>query len=317
LFDGLPIVNSTIDLSSYLKMVDADNKYEIKDISIVKDSNYIHTDVNFSQVDKNKLDILENFSKNYNDLINKPDLTGFAQITDVNTGLSAKANISHNQDISTINNLQSELDNRYIKTDTMSKIEIETLVNSITRNMTWKDSVATMTDLNALIGMTVGETRVVTGIATIYTYDGTKWVNLGSSTNIPLVTTTNDGQMTKEDKSKLDSIVVANLITNTQLTSALSSKADISSVPTKTSQITNDSDFTTNTSVDGKLVNYQTTTQINTKLIDYAKLTDLSNRLVVGNIKAGSNITITTSGNDITISSTGGTGTSTWNTFNL
>ena len=159
LVDGQPI-NGDVDLTPYLKTIDADTKYELKDSSIVKDSNYVHTDVNFSQVDKNKLDLLENFSKDYNELVNKPDLTGFAQTTDVNTGLSTKANISHNQDISTVNNLQAELDNRYVKTDTMSKTEIQTLVNSITKNMTWKDSVATMTDLNALTGMTVGETRV-------------------------------------------------------------------------------------------------------------------------------------------------------------
>ena len=48
----------------------------------VIDSSYVHTDNNFSNTDKSKLDSLLNFSGDYNDLTNKPTLgTAAAQDT--------------------------------------------------------------------------------------------------------------------------------------------------------------------------------------------------------------------------------------------
>lgn len=326
------IVNVTNQVTSGIKSITQQNGNQL--VFTLNDNTTIALTVtglsqeNYTTVDKNKLallnsDILSQFTYVNNSLLfngntvenNKLDLSNYYNKTEMNSLLNTKANTSHIHGVSDVTDLENELNNRYIKTDTMSKSEIQVLVNSIIKNMTWKDSVTTMDELNALTGMTIGETRIVTSISTIYTYNGTMWINLGSSANIPLATITNDGQMSKEDKAKLDSIIVANLITNTDLASALSSKADVSSVPTKTSQITNDSDFATNVSVDGKIANFQTELQVNTKLIDYAKLTDLSNKLVVGNIKAGSNISVTVSGNDVTINSTATGGTIDMNTL--
>lgn len=84
-----------------------------------KDGNKVLSDVNFGSADKTKLDGLENFSKNYNDLINKPtipsikglateayvvnqiglislpDLTQYEKIADNDTKLLGKAEKNH------------------------------------------------------------------------------------------------------------------------------------------------------------------------------------------------------------------------------
>jgi len=54
----------------------------------VVDGNYIHTDNNFSNADKTKLDALQNFSGDYNDLSNKPTL-GTAAAQDISVFASA------------------------------------------------------------------------------------------------------------------------------------------------------------------------------------------------------------------------------------
>src|SRR5574344_2978760 len=66
----------------------------------------------------------------------------------------------------------------------------------------------------------------------------------------------------------------------------LASKADKTEIPTKVSELTNDSDFQTGTQV--------TTTVTNAT----------ANKLEATNIKAGTNITVSTSGNNVTINST-------------
>lgn len=88
LFNGLPIANSTIDLSPYLKTVDADNKYEAKDASIVKDSNYIHTDNNYTTSDQTKLLNIDTTKIDgaYTHIsdINNPHQTGISNLKDIN-----------------------------------------------------------------------------------------------------------------------------------------------------------------------------------------------------------------------------------------
>lgn len=177
LIDNQP-VGSNVDLTTYLKIIDADNKYELKDYTIVKDVNYVHTDNNYTTVEKNQ-----------------------------------------------IANLQTELNNRYTKLETLSTTEINTLVNSIVKGMNWKDSVNLLADL-PITGNNISDTRVVIETSHIYIWNGTTWIDLGGSANIPMASSTLDGQMSKEDKAKLDLIIVANLVTVTDLNSALANKVD-------------------------------------------------------------------------------------------
>lgn len=53
------------------------------------------------------------------------------------------------------------------------------------------------------------------------------------------------------------------------------------------------------------------------KIATMGNIPNVTNKLEATNIKAGTNVIVTTNGNDVTISSSGGTGVSTWNTFNL
>ena len=124
LFDGQPI-KSNIDLTPYLKTVDADAKYELKDGTIVKDASYVHTDNNYTNSEKSKLASLNNFSKDYNDLINQPiipSITGLATQFYVDSKDNLKADKVHNHVISDITNLQSSLDNKVDEVANMSLV---------------------------------------------------------------------------------------------------------------------------------------------------------------------------------------------------
>lgn len=78
--------------------------------------------------------------------------------------------------------------------------------------MNWKESILSQS-LLPMIGNTISDARIIQDISTMVIWNGTQWVSLGSSSNIPLATETLNGQMSKEDKIKLDSIVLANLVT--------------------------------------------------------------------------------------------------------
>jgi hypothetical protein len=140
---------------------------------------------------------------------------------ELTNGLDTKADITHIQEISSIINLQTALDNRYPKDETMSKEAIQILFNSISKNMNWKAPIDTYANLQALTGMVEGDAHVVTENSTIYIYSNSAWVSLGSSSSVPIATESIDGLLSKEDKTKLNAIVVANLVTTTNLSDAL------------------------------------------------------------------------------------------------
>ena len=85
----------------------------------------------------------------------------------------------------------------------------------------------------------------------------------------------------KIDNGGIDNIDLSNYITKTELNAKgyltehqdISGKADKTEIPTRTSQLTNDSDFATNSSVDEKIANANTGGTVD--LTSYAKKTDL------------------------------------------
>lgn len=154
-------------------------------------------------------DLLFNGNKVEND---KLDLSNYYTQAQVNNLLNNKANTTHIHGVSDVTNLQNELSNRYTKLETLSKTEIETLVNSIARGMNWKESVTTESVL-PITGNNVSDVRIIQDVSQMVLWNGITWIGLGSSANIPMATELIDGQMSKEDKIKLDSIVLANLVT--------------------------------------------------------------------------------------------------------
>ena len=329
LFDNSPIQGGTVDLTNYYNKLEVDNLLLNK---VNVDGTKVLTDVNFTQVDKNKLDALDNFSKDYTELINKPtipsivglasetyvdnkvsslpsqDLTPYEKIIDVDTKLVNKADLVHTHEMTSVIGLSDKFVTYYTKLETLSTTEINTLVNNISKGMSWKDSVDNVASL-PLLDNTDTDTRITkdTLHINIWSANLNKWIDLGGSDTIPMASELLDGKMSKEQYSKLESIVISNLATTQQLADGLATKsdtthihsnyvekvigaslpldtkqaewdakADISSIPTKTSNLTNDSGFITSNDVDGKLINYETSTQVNTKLVDYAKVVDVS-----------------------------------------
>lgn len=236
------ITNVTNSVTSGIKTITQQNGNQL--LFTLNDNTVVTLDVvglsqeNYTTLEKQKLallnsDILNLFTFINGDLLfngnkvenNKLDLSNYYNKTEMNNLLNDKANTSHIHNVSDVSNLSTELSNRYTKLETLSKTEIETLVNSIARGMSWKEYVANES-LLPMVGNTISDTRVIQDVSQIVIWNGTSWIGLGSSANIPLATELIDGQMSKEDKIKLNSIVIENLITLTQFNDALALKLD-------------------------------------------------------------------------------------------
>lgn len=103
--------------------------------------------------------------------------------------------------------LQTTIDtNKPIWDDKYTKAEIDNKISQVVSNMDWKESVATYADIaktypNPQDGWTVN----VKDTDITYRWDGSKWIEI-SANAIPLATASNDGKMSKEDKSFLDTV---------------------------------------------------------------------------------------------------------------
>lgn len=172
-----------------------------------------------------------------------------------------------------ITNLTTTIDtNKPIWDDKYTKAEVDNKVDLLMTNTAWKDSVATFSDLdttypNAQDGWTV----FVQDTGLTYRYSNGAWVHI-SSYNLPLATASNDGRMSKEDKAYLDTIkstsqakwdsAVTHIgdadkhITSAERTlwNTVEDKADkththviadITDMPTKLSEFTNDTGYIT------------------------------------------------------------------------
>ena len=100
----------------------------------------------------------------------------------------------------TINTNKPKWDDKYTKN------EIDNKLSSLIMNVTWKDAVATSSDLATTYpSPQLGWTVYVDDSGYTYRYDGSSWIKI-SSYNIPLATASHDGRMSKEDKSFLDTV---------------------------------------------------------------------------------------------------------------
>lgn len=241
----------------------------------------------------------------YNELINKPfipsieglaseeyvdnklatlpsqDLSEYEKKLDNDLKLSQKAEISHIHEMSTINGLSNEFVKYYLKTETYNQNEINELIANIVKSMNWKESKDTQDDL-PLVDNVDSDVRITKSdnMLNMWIEAENKWIQLISMNNINLVSNTLDGLMSKEDKIKLDNIIIDNLVTLSKLNEELNKKSDLShthinyvekedgksliedskiakidelmsiNIPTKTSDLANDSGYINNDNLD-------------------------------------------------------------------
>ena len=232
--DKLLDINGLIHYDEKLKQF-INNNYEQKDADIVRDADYVHTDNNFDDAYKLKVD----------------SMTGGS----VYIGLF----------------------NTLADRDTYS----DTLVNGMWCSVESDDNYSNK--------------------KTKYRYDGSQWLYDGTYMDDTFgiddnsTTSTNNGWSANKLSEELDK------------------KANIDDIPTKVSELTNDSDFISSTQVDSTYMKTEDYTGTGTTPVNVAEtlegltktIEELNKSISVDNIIAGENIEITEDGNGIlTISST-------------
>lgn len=256
------------------------NKTEIPDISnlatqsevnnkVDKDGTKILSDENYSTTEKNQVAYLW---EHKDDSIDTSTLA-------TKTELSGKADTTHTHVITDVTGLSDKFDDYYTKLETLSKSEIQNLISAVNTNRTWKDSVDTIANL-PLSGNTEGDARTITSTGELCIWSNNTWVNIGNATLTDIATESANGLMSKEMVAKLNSIVLDNLATKTEL----SNKADINHTHSDYAKTSDISNFVTYTDIDNR---------IDTKLVDYSTTTQNDSKYIsMGNLIAGSNINI-------------------------
>lgn len=163
--------------------------------------------------------------------------------------------------------LQTTIDtNKPIWEDKYTKAEIDNKMNLLTINMTWKDAVDTYDDIATTYPTAQdGWTVFIKDTGFTYRYNDGAWVQI-STYNLPLATASNDGRMSKEDKSFLDTVKSLWTSITTHISDAVKhitsaertlwntvkdkadkihthEIADITDMPTKLSEFTNDTGY--------------------------------------------------------------------------
>ena len=161
-----------------------------------------------------------------------------AQLTVISNTVNDKAQLTHCHTTSDISNLYDILANYYTKSETLTVSEIQSLVSSIAKGLSWKESVDTLEDLPTENNAD-GDARIVVSTNSMMIWNTDRWINIGNSTMIDVANSDINGLMSKEDKVKLDAIVLTNLVLKSDLVDYVK-KTDL---PTKTSQLINDSNF--------------------------------------------------------------------------
>lgn len=169
-----------------------------------------------------------------------------------------------NNDSGFITSSTDTLTNYYKKSETYNKTEIDSKISSVYK---YKGSVASYEDLPSE-DLTIGDVYNVETDGSNYAWDGVTWDKLGGDVDLSnyynktqtdnllsgkVDTTTLNDYYTK---TRTDELLGGKVDTSTynskmtQIDTSLGNKANISDIPTKTSDLTNDSGFTTKTYVD-------------------------------------------------------------------
>ena len=197
---------------------------------------------------------------NWNDADSKKHIHSNISILDTTTAnytTEERTKLTGIQDGAEVNiqsdwNVTDTASDAYIKNkpSVYTKNEVDNKFSTLESNIDWKESVATYSDIektypNPQDGWTVN----VKDTDYTYRYSGTTWVAI-SANAIPKATNSVDGLLSKEDHTKLSGIASGaevNVqsdwnVTDTNSDAFIKNKPTI---PTKTSQLTNDSGFKT------------------------------------------------------------------------
>lgn len=279
---------------------------------------------------------------------NVDDLANYYTETEINGLLNNKADKSSvptklsqlNNDTGFITNAVDNLTNYYLKSETYTKTEVNDLIGQIkTISIQVVDTLPTTGESNVIY--LVPKEGSKDDVYNEYIWVNNAWELIGS-TQIDLtgyatedwVNTQIANFLTESQITQLINNSLANYYTQEQVNNLLDNKADKSSIPTKTSQLINDSGYIDNTVND--LENYYkknetyNQTQVNNLLNNKADKTEIPTKVSelendkgyiseipiasatqLGGIKVGDNLAITEDG---VLSSIGGsTGTSDYN----
>ena len=219
---------------------------------LVYDSSYVHTDNNFTTTLKNKLDGIESGAQvNRIEKIqrNGTELTITNKTVNIAVPTST-SDLTNNSGFitNTINNLA----NYYLKTETYTQTEVNNLIGQIkTISIEVVDTLPTTGETNKIYF--VPKTGETGDIYNEYIWINNSWELIGSTqvdltgyatedwVNSKIADFVTDTQVTQIVNNAL-----SNYYTQVQVNNLLSTKANTTDIPTKVSELENDSGFTSN-----------------------------------------------------------------------
>lgn len=251
-----PIVNKIVSITIPTKTSDLTNDSGFINKDVDNLTNYYKKTETYSQSETNTL------------LDNKADKSS------IPTKLSQLDN-----DTGFVTNVVDNLTNYYLKSETYTKTEVNDLIGQIkTISIQVVDTLPTTGESNIIY--LVPKEGSKDDVYNEYIWVNNAWELIGS-TQIDLtgyatedwVNTQIANFLTESQITQLINNSLANYYTQEQVNNLLDNKADKSSIPTKTSDLTNDSGYITK-SVDN-LDNYYTETEINSLLGNKANTSDI------------------------------------------
>ena len=258
-------------------------------VDLVYDGSYVHTDNNFTTELKNKLDGIENGAEvNTIEKIQKNgvELTITNKTVDIDVPIST-SDLTNNSGF--ITNTVNDLANYYLKAETYTQTEVNNLIGQIkTISIEVVDSLPETGESNKIYF--VPKDGTTGDIYNEYIWINNAWELIGS-TQIDLTGYATETWVNNQIKDFLNEAQVTEIVNNsltsyytkTQTDDLLKGKANTSDIPTKLSELTNDSGFINNEVND--LANYYkktetyNQTEVNNLLSNKANISDIPTKV--------------------------------------
>lgn len=258
-------------------------------VDLVYDSSYVHTDNNFTTELKNKLDGIESGAEvNTIEKIqrNGTELTITNKTVNIDVPIST-SDLTNNSGF--ITNTVNDLANYYLKTETYTQTEVNNLIGQIkTISIEVVDSLPETGESNKIYF--VPKDGTTGDIYNEYIWINNAWELIGS-TQVDLTGYATETWVNNQIKDFLNEAQVTEIINNsltsyytkTQTDDLLKGKANTSDIPTKLSELTNDSGFINNEVND--LANYYkktetyNQTEVNNLLSNKANISDIPTKV--------------------------------------